>query len=157
MGLNQADWLIPATLARCDMDPSHGGQVDEVVLRLVLRTLQGNVGRVFLIRELNLTCRMRSACFSSRAALTSSSSFLRRCVASPLRRATRGGSSLPTASNFATTSPWGSSGRCLKGRPRLFGTTAITKSTSPEWHQIGLPLPDPSYYSAYTKAIVKIN
>ena len=148
MGLNQAAWLIPATLARCDMDPSHGGQVDEVVLRLVLRILQGNVGNVFLIP--GLTCRMRSACFSSRAALTSSSSFLRRFVAPTLRRATRGGSSLPTASNFATTSPWDSSGRCLKGRP-------ITKVTSSKWHQIGLPLPDPSYSSAYTNAIVKRN
>ena len=54
MGLNQAAWLIPATLARCDMDPSHGGQVDDVVLRLVLRNLQGNFGSVFLIPELNL-------------------------------------------------------------------------------------------------------
>ena len=52
--MNQAAWHIPATLARCDMDLSHGGQVDEVVLRLVLRILQGNVGRVFLILELNL-------------------------------------------------------------------------------------------------------
>lgn len=54
MDLNQAAWLIPATIARCDMDPSHGCQIDEVVLRLVLRILQGNVGRVFLILELNL-------------------------------------------------------------------------------------------------------
>ena len=37
VGLSLADWLIPATLANCDMDPSHGGQVDEVVLRLVLQ------------------------------------------------------------------------------------------------------------------------